>query len=265
VSNTFFYLAKIAWLVAQPSNFLVLLGLLAALLLWTRWRPWAPSVVTGAALLLAVCAFSPLWQVVLQPLEDRFPPFTPTFAPEGIMVLGGGTDASVSAARNAPQLNKAAERLTIIRELAQHYPEAEIVYSGGVGLLFEDAQTSGASVAQSFLSRQGVTPSRLLFEHEARNTAEHPLKAQAIASVPPEGRWLLVTSASHMPRAMGVFRHAGWNVTAYPVDYATTGPLEFEAPSAGESLAKLDHGVKEWLGLLVYWMTRRTSALFPAP
>ena len=79
-------------------------------------------------------------------------------------------------------------------------------------------------------------------------------------------RWLLVTSAQHMPRAVGCFRRVGFPVEAYPVDWHTFPrwqprfSLQF-----GAGLALTDAVVHEWEGLLAYWLTGRTSALFPAP
>lgn len=67
-----------------------------------------------------------------------------------------------------------------------------------------------------------------------------------------------------MPRAVGVFRRAGWSITPYPVDYRTTGQLElaFEFDVAGR-LSELDLAAKEWVGLAAYRLTGYTDSLFP--
>lgn len=69
-----------------------------------------------------------------------------------------------------------------------------------------------------------------------------------------------------MPRAVGVFRAAGFDVTAYPVDYRTRGWGDALRPfdSIPAGLARLDRAAKEWIGLLAYALTGRTNALFPA-
>jgi len=76
-----------------------------------------------------------------------------------------------------------------------------------------------------------------------------------------------VTSAYHMPRSIGVFRKAGFEVIAAPVDYRTRDEQDlvrlFETIPAG--LQRLDLGAREWIGLLAYWLTGRTSALLPSP
>lgn len=83
----------------------------------------------------------------------------------------------------------------------------------------------------------------------------------------PGQRWLLVTSAFHMPRTVGIFRAAGFDVEAYPVDFRTTGPEDAGRGffHVSEGLRRTDVAVREWIGLLAYYVTGRSSALFPAP
>jgi uncharacterized SAM-binding protein YcdF (DUF218 family) len=88
-----------------------------------------------------------------------------------------------------------------------------------------------------------------------------------IVAPKPNERWLLVTSAYHMPRAVGVFRKAEFPVEAYPVDWRTRGSQDLWRPfdRASDGLRRTDVAVREWTGLLIYWLTGRSSALFPAP
>src|SRR5262245_9501340 len=84
----------------------------------------------------------------------------------------------------------------------------------------------------------------------------------------PGERWLLVTSAMHMPRAVGVFRKAGFDVDAYPVDYRTTSTrgLWTLLPSAlMGGIGIMDRAVHEWSGLLFYWIAGGITVLFPGP
>jgi uncharacterized SAM-binding protein YcdF (DUF218 family) len=83
----------------------------------------------------------------------------------------------------------------------------------------------------------------------------------------PGERWLLVTSAWHMPRAIGCFRRAGFKVEAYPVDRPARPIAEELLPSrtlAG-GLHQTDQAIHEWIGLGAYWVTDRTSELLPGP
>jgi len=70
-----------------------------------------------------------------------------------------------------------------------------------------------------------------------------------------------------MPRSIGVFRAAGFSVDAFPVDYRTRGAVDLLRPfaSLGDGLRRTDTAAREWVGLLVYWVTGRTAELFPTP
>ena len=83
----------------------------------------------------------------------------------------------------------------------------------------------------------------------------------------PGERWLLVTSAHHMPRAVGCFRRIGFDVVPYPVDWRSRGAVDLVVPFAtvASGLARTDVAVKEWVGLVVYRLTGKTSELFPGP
>jgi uncharacterized SAM-binding protein YcdF (DUF218 family) len=79
-------------------------------------------------------------------------------------------------------------------------------------------------------------------------------------------RWLLVTSAWHMPRAIGCFRKAGFPVEAWTVDYRTSGRIDLWPNSnLTVGLRQIDFATREYVGLLMYYLSGRTSALFPGP
>jgi uncharacterized SAM-binding protein YcdF (DUF218 family) len=124
-----------------------------------------------------------------------------------------------------------------------------------------------AEYAVELLESFGIARNRILLEDKSRNTIENAAFSKALAAPKPGERWLLVTSGYHMPRAIGVFRHAGFAVEAYPVDWRTRGPIDlvlpFESVTAG--LRRTDTAVHEWIGLVAYWLAGRTSELFPAP
>src|SRR5437762_14334468 len=113
----------------------------------------------------------------------------------------------------------------------------------------------------------GIVRARILLEHRSSNTVENAIFSKALAQPKPGERWLLVTSAHHLPRAVGVFRKAGFPVEAYPVDWRTRGAEDALRPfaSVGDGLRRSDTAVREWVGLAVYWLTGRSSELFPGP
>src|SRR5215470_18012275 len=202
-----------------PSNFLIGLGLFGALLLLTRFDRLGRRLMAMALILLAICAFSPLANFLLYPLEQRFPKWDSSRGdPDGIIVLGGPLDADLSAAHGVPVIQGAADRLIGAATLAQRYPKARIVYTGGSpNLLHNDARE--ADYATALFQGLGIPKSRLIMERLSRNTKENAEFTKELVKPKPGERWLLVTSAFHMPRSMGLFRKAGFPVEAYPVDW----------------------------------------------
>ena len=262
----FFYLAKILGFFALPSNLLITLALVGVALMGTKLARTGRRLVVVCLILLATIGLLPVGTALQLVLEERFPPWDAARgAPDGIIVLGGGIVSDLSAARGQAVFGRSGERLTAIAALAQRYPAARIVFTGGSSnLLFRDAIE--ADYALAVLQQLGVARERIVLEIRARNTAENATFTAALVNPQPGQRWLLVTSAAHMPRAVGAFRRAGFPVEAYPVDWRTSGLQDLMSigPFAG-GLRRADAAVYEWAGLVVYWITGRTSALFPRP
>jgi uncharacterized SAM-binding protein YcdF (DUF218 family) len=268
----FFYIAKAVWFVLQPSTLIALLIGYGAILIWTGWARWGRRFVSIGAILLLVVGLSPLGNVLILPLEDRFPraDLDQPPAPTGIIILGGAEDRLVGSARKAPTLNEAGERLLEGAILAHRFPEAKVAFSGGdAGILYKsDSEAEGAA---ALLTQLGVPRERLILETDARDTYENAvyLKKELTArgELDLTKRWLLITSAYHMPRSMGAFRQAGFYVEPWPVDYRTRGQEDLTRPfdKVSEGLRRVDTATREWVGMLAYWLTGRSDALFPAP
>lgn len=266
----FFILSKILGPLVLPSNLLIEIGLVGIVLLLTPFRRLASWLVVSSVVLIAVAGFSPLGHLLILPLEQRFPPWDPSQdaargPPVGIVVLGGVMEPDISVARDSAAMNEAAERITVAVELARRYPGARIVFSGGTGSLF-DATAEAPSAVKEF-EALGIAHERITAEEQSRNTIENAVFSRLVAQPKPEERWLLVTSAFHMPRAIAAFRAAGFPVEAYPVDYRTRGPIDATAPFdlLPEGLAMTDTAMHEWAGLLAYRLDGKTAELFPAP
>jgi uncharacterized SAM-binding protein YcdF (DUF218 family) len=266
-SRLFFVFSKTVGLMLLPTNFLICLGLAGALLLATRFARLGRELVIAGAVLFAICGFSPLGYLLLYPLEQQFPPWQPAGgAPAGIVVLGGSIDVDVSAGRGVAVIASAADRILAAVALARRYPDARIVYSGGnPHLLSGDARE--ADYAASLFESLGISKERLIMERRSRNTEENAEFSMAIAAPKAGERWLLVTSAFHMPRAVGLFRKVGFAVEAYPVDWRVGGRedlLRFTAISL-EGLDRVNVGLREWTGLAAYWATGKIDRLLPGP
>jgi uncharacterized SAM-binding protein YcdF (DUF218 family) len=258
---------KVFGFLAMLSNLVVSAGILGLLLLPTRFARSGRRLAFASLAVLALLGLSPVGNALMIPLEQRFPPWNNVgSAPGGIVVLGGAISADVSTARNEVALNEAAERTIAVAELARRYPAARIVFSGGSAALLYKVDPE-AEFALRLFESFGIARDRVLLESRSRNTIENALFSKEMARPAPAERWLLVTSAFHLPRAVGAFRKAGFEVEPYPVDFRTRGVNDAlrPFPTVGEGLRRTDLAVREWVGLPVYWMMGRSSGLFPGP
>lgn len=259
----FFYVAKIAGFLLQPSAVLALSTILALMAVLAGRRRIAIVFVAIAALICAA-AISPLPNILALPLEQRYPRAALDGPPiQGIVILGGGEDAYVAAARGAHALTDAGERISEAVALALRLPEAKIVFSGGSADL-EGGGPTEASAVNAMLTSMGVDQRRLVLEDKSRDTYENAVLTRKILKPRPGERWILVTSATHMPRAMAIFRKAGFAVEPWPVDYRTAGWQDAARPFyvPADGLRRLDLVTREYIGLLAYWASGRTDTLW---
>jgi uncharacterized SAM-binding protein YcdF (DUF218 family) len=262
----YFILSKTVALLLLPSNLLILAMAIGFVLTWTRWRRIGRWLVAMAFVVLLVLGYMPVGRALNHVLENRFPVWDAARGqPDGIVVLGGVIDPLRSRLRGQVALNGAAERATIIAKLARDYPNARIIFTSGDASLLGN-QGAEADYLSPLLDTFGIPRTRVEIENRARNTAENAAFSKAIAKPKPGERWLLVTSAQHMPRAVGTFRKAGFPVEAYPVDWRSVPRFRFAVNDEfGHGITRADDAVHEWLGLFVYWITGRTSEFLPGP
>ena len=263
----FYYVAKILWFFATPSNALVAVALVGLTLMMTKRGQLGARLAFVAIGMLLVAGLSPLGNALMLPLEARFPAFVDDGEPiAGVVVIGGTFDTEATNEHGRMALNETGERLVALGDLARRYPDAKIVYAGG-GSEFTPDTTPEATLVENTIAEIGVTAERVVYERRSLNTFQNALFAKELAAPKAGERWLLVTSAFHMPRAIGVFRAVGFDVTPYSVDYRTAGAKSLIRPFAfvSEGLRRTDVATKEWIGLAVYYVSGRTDELFPAP
>lgn len=256
-----FILSKLTWPLLQPLALLLLLVMAGALLSWTGWWRLGRWLVSGAALIALVVGVLPTGPLMLSVLEGRFPTPSQVGDLDGIIVLGGGVNALASAAYGHPSLTAAADRMTLGVMLARQHPEASLVFSGGSGLL-SHPDIKEAPAARDLFIGLGVEAGRIVLEDQSRDTYENAVMTRDLVQPQPGERWLLITSAFHMPRAVGCFEAAGWRVIPYPVDYRA---VEADGIGLGTPLDYARLALHEWVGLIAYWATGRTNTLFPGP
>jgi uncharacterized SAM-binding protein YcdF (DUF218 family) len=263
----FFVLSKTLGIALLPTNFLIGIGVFGAILLATRFASLGRKLLIASIALLAICGFSPLGNWLLYPLEQRFPPWDAARGPpDGIVVVGGSIDPDLSAAHGVAVVRSSADRVIATAALARRYPNARVIFSGGSGNLISD-DAREADYAGAAFESLGVSKTRLTMERRARNTQENAEFSRALAAPKSGERWLLVTSAFHMPRSVGLFRKAGFAVEPYPVDWRVgKGADVFDCSIyALDGLGRTDVAVREWIGLLAYRLSGRIDELFPGP
>jgi len=239
-----YYVSKVFWLIAAPTNALVLISAIVAF--WAVWR--SPNFVTWLAAAVAcglvVGTFTPIGIALAVPLEYRFR-FSSSDSqvpPDGIILLGGAGMSGIAA----------------MAALSRDYPKARLIFSG------LSATDPDPKWLKKF-AQLSIDPTRTYMDPRPRTTSEEALYAAALLKPKRSERWLLVTSAMHMPRAVGCFRVAGFQVEPYPVAFGTdrSHPFAGFAPGSG-ALGYLDTAAKEWIGLVAYRLMGKTDALFPS-
>lgn len=253
-------LSKLLNLLAQPLNGVLLLLALAYFFPGRPRRTGGRKLLGAALLLLVLCGFKSLPDALLRQLEDRsaeVPDDADLSGYAGMVVLGGALESGrISQNHQHPQLNGSAERLTMAVSLWRSHPQLRIVFTGGEGEFFGSGP-SEAERAQRFFDSMGVPHSALTLEDRSQNTYENALFTRALPGLDAQKPWLLLTSAWHMPRSLGTFKKAGWNVTPYPVDFRTGASTPLSHFNLGEGAERWELLLHELLGIGAYRLSRR--------
>ncbi|MCM2291724.1 YdcF family protein [Allorhizobium sp. BGMRC 0089] len=262
-----FLLGKLLWLLAQPLSLTFLLGLFGLIVSLTRFRRIGFAATTLGLLILFVTLYTTAGTVALQSLEARFP--KPGHDPQAVscmIVLGGAFSSDINTARKGYEMNEAADRYVEALRLALKFPGAKILVSGGDGS-FNGDYDGDAVTARRFFTAFGLAPERLVLDKTSRNTEENIENSKSLLEKNNLQDCLLITSAFHMPRAMGLMRQQDISVLPWPTDYRTTGKtrlgLDFTQPTL--NARNTATALREWLGLLAYRVAGRISTVFPAP
>ncbi|MAN80485.1 MAG: hypothetical protein CMM77_05310 [Rhodospirillaceae bacterium] len=262
----YFVLSKVFWFLMKPSMLMFLGMTLGFILVLTRFRRIGLMLFGVSILTLWAVTVIPVGEMLVRDLEERFP--KQTALPEnvgGIIVLGGSIDPLMSRARGQIAVDSSMERLLFFAMLADTRPGVPLVFTGGSGYLFNQDAKEG-HYFEDLAGLLNLDMSRVVVEAESRNTVENVVFSKKLVTVEADRPWVLITSARHMPRAVGLFRKQDWPVIPYPVDYVTL-------PAKGWTLSlenlggqsMLDAAVHEFLGMAVAYVLGRSNSLYPAP
>ena len=258
-----YILVRLFEIVITPSTLLLLICVTGLLLVLRDRHGWGGRLLVAGIGGYVAIALLPVGTWLLRPLEDRFPPQPLPDQVDGIISLGGAFNLELTHARGRPALRDTAARMTDFVALARRYPKARLVFAGGSGEIVAGPVTE-ADAARVFYAELGIDPHRIAFENRSRNTHENAVFAFGLVHPQPGQRWLLVTTAADLPRAVGAFRAAGWPVIAVPADYHAPESGGW-APGLIDGLRNVNWAVHEWFGLVYYRQRGWTPTLFPGP
>ncbi len=260
MDSVFYWLSKLIWIVISPDSLLLLMIFGSLIMLWVGAIQLATRMLAFVAFSSLLIAIFPVGEWVLYPLESSYDS-NPTLPAdiEGVILLGGAGDQRKSLQWQQVEFNDAAERYVAFLDLARSFPNARLVFTGGAGAIRQQAFKE-ATLARRFFADQGLSPERIMFEDQSRNTYENAILSKGLVNPTDGDHWVLITSASHMPRSLGVFCKAGWPVIPYPVDHVSNPDYLLRADLAfAEHLENLKDGMKEWIGLIAYRVTGKTA------
>ena len=258
-----FYLSKTLWLILNPFNIFILFTLFSILLFFLTFKRLSKIIfLINFSVLLSISIF-PIGNYLIYIIEKEF--HTHTKIPDnidGVLILGGTTDAEMFKEYGQISLNGSAERLVESIEIIKKFKNSKIIFTGGSGIL-NRPDLDHAQVAKLFYEKMGINLTRIIFENKSRNTFENIIFSKKIAEPKNNQSWLLITSASHMKRALLIGEKHNWYFTPYAVDFLNTKNFKirpnFELLSNLNSFQKGSH---EWLGLISYYLLGRTSKIF---
>jgi uncharacterized SAM-binding protein YcdF (DUF218 family) len=264
-SSEAFVFSKVLGPISSPDNAIVLLLLLGvAAAMGRRWRAAGLRLCLVITLSLLAVAILPVGEWLLVPLENRFPP-AHLIHVGGILLLAEDEQPQATEMRGQPVTYMSASNYFVFANLVRAWPEAKLAFSGGSGsLLFKSRVTrTNSDVARQLLNTLGIPSGHVVFENSSRTTHENAVMSAALIR-PGKEAWLLVASASHMPRSIACFREAGWNIYPAPADYLTDGRfssgLGFDL--AGH-LMQISIAAHEYFGLVAYWVMGYISSPWP--
>ena len=261
----FFILSKTLGLLLEP---LIIPYLFIAVGIVARWRRrrWIMRMSFMCAVALPlIYGILPISSLPLQFLESRIARGEIGARHiDGIIILGGFTgNGMIAESHNQYGLRGSAERFTAAMALAHQMPQTPILFSGFSGKLFPQGWRESDNI-RDLIHEIGGLDTTILYEESSRDTYENAVNSRQVFAAELGTNWILVTSANHMPRAVGSFAAAGWTgIIPYPVDYQTPKTGYTHLWNIGQGILIVRQSLHEYAGLLAYYLSGRSTALFP--
>ena len=258
-----FYLSKILWLILNPFNIFIFVTLLSIFLYFVKLRRLSLIIFLINFVFIALISFLPIGSYLIYNIEKEYHSYIkPPDQVDGILILGGATNPLLYNEYNQISLNGSSERLVESVFIIKKFDKAKVIFSGGSGILnrpdFDHAQ-----VAKSFYKKIGIEIDKIIFEDNSRNTYENIIYSKKIANPKINENWLLITSASHMKRALLIADKNNWDLIPYAVDFKNIKEFKL-IPNLNllSNLNSFQQGSHEWLGLVSYYLMGITDKVF---
>ncbi len=251
----FFIASKIFWYIFSPLTLIAILLMTGCLLLALKQAKWGRRATGLAIALFVIGGVLPTGPNLIVYLESRYDvPGIPDDV-AGFLVLGGAIHVQDETRARQMSIRDHGERFTEMLRLSRAYPQVPIVYSGGDGGLTQSSPKE-SDIVQNYLKEIGYLNERLRFENRSRSTYENMAYSLELVHPQPGDKWVLITSAFHMPRSAAVFRKGGWNVLPYPAGYLEDGTYKVlgDLDVLG-NFYKLQVATKEIVGIIAYKLT----------
>ncbi len=264
MDNLFFISSKILWLIISPENLIVIALFATFILFLSKKLRLAKKFFYVTSSTIFIIALFPIGSWLIYPLETQFPahPNLPEKI-DGIILLGGSFNTSSSQAWGKVQTNNFADRIHSFIALKYKYPNAKAIFTGGIASVNSTYPTE-AFFAQKLFNDMGLEDEQILYESKARNSYENIIYAKRLA-LPKQGEnWIVVSSAFHLPRTVGIFCQQNWPIIPYPADFHSNPDSMFMPElNLSDNLNLLNYAIHEWIGLIAYHLTGKTTEWLP--
>ena len=258
-----FYLSKIIWLLINPFNIFIFFTLITILIYLLKYRKLSIIIFLTNSFFILMISFLPIGNYLIHQIEKEY--HSSTNIPkkiDGIVILGGATNPIMFKEYMQISVNGSAERLIESVHIINKFKNSKVIFSGGSGVVSRP-DLGHSQVAKSFFKKMGFKENRIIYEDNSRNTYENIIFSKEIANPKKNENWLLITSASHMKRALLIGSKHNWNLIPYPVDFKTRKKFKLTPNlSLLSNLNSFQEGSHEWLGLTSYYLMNRTNSIF---
>lgn len=254
----------ITWSIVNFDTIWFIALILATFLIFKSKFSLGSKILYVFLMASGIIVITPLPEWGMTCLENRFQRLQKF--PEnvkGVIIIGGIVDRKISKTRGEPSFNMFGSRMLSVLKLMHERPQLEYIIMGGGRPFIENYQE--ADILVRYLEFIKPKLGKLMFDNISSTTVESAQVSYNMIKPKPGERWVLLTSAYHMPRAVGIFRKAGWDIIPYPVDFHTSGKYEWHLNfSVWWGFMMWSISTYEMLMNAVSYMNGESDALLPS-